>query len=303
MSWWAWLVIVLLLVLLVPIGAIIVAVWVDQWVTGVYLRSITTQQLHHGNSNGRLIVHLPGILADGHTSCKPVLETWLRHGDVATIAYGGERFCARSFVRIAASRLNEIVMNYQEVVLVGSSLGGMLALDLRKELHCEHASVIIVDAPSGAADMLGGGNIGAPLLRLLPFAQWSNRLLGPMMQTMLVPPKDENIEESLNKEELKQQALADMSRWPLSIWRDQLAYMAARPRLNSRDFVDFESVVYLSCDRNNETVKQPAAADAYRRAAGASFRKVSVDSTHCGYVERPTVWSRVFDQELSVLTR
>lgn len=247
--------------------------------------------------SGRLIVYLPGILADGDNSAESVINVWRRYGDVVTVSYTGDSFDAAGVVRIVAATIRND-RQHDNVVLVGSSMGGMLALDVIDNLRrhgglTKKIDIIFVDSPASSRDMLAGGNVGAPVMRALPFGRLYNWLGAPLMRVMLIPPKDENIEPQLDRETIKREAMAAMGVYRLSMWRDQLVYMAAHPRLKQADFVGINRLVYLQCSRNNETVKQPQAADAWGFAAGRMFT-IRVDSTHCGYRERPVIWQEAF---------
>lgn len=295
MPGWLWIVVV-------PFG-FIVLVWLDRVLSGRWLRSDVRLNQHAGNATSRRrLVYLPGILVDGDKSSSPVLGHWLLQGDVTTVSYDGGSFKAAKVVTIVGM---DILLDHRHdrITLIGSSMGGLLAMDIVNWLRRRHYSmsaidIVFVDAPSGAKDMLGGGNIAAPAMRLLPFGRMFSWVARPLMKVMLVPPRDRNIE-SHDKESIKRQALANMAGYPLSIWRDQLAYMAGHRPLQSESFEGLGRLVYLRCDRDNETVAQPQAADSWRQASGDRIEVVGVDSTHCGYLERPSTWRTAFRQVLA----
>lgn len=262
--------------------------------------ALRTQQ---GAETGTLIIYLPGILAGGEDSSQSLIETWLDHGDVLTVSYTGGRFDAEDVVNTVVWSLKTAPKSYLQFVFVGSSMGGLLALDVIDRLRRDRSSVvaysnlILIDSPSGSRDMMAGGNIAAPLMRLMPLPWLFNGIGGWLMSKMFMPPKDENIEgpkEGFAK--IKSRALEMMGKFPFAVWRDQLAYMAAHSSPKAADFQGLRRIVYMRCDRNNETVRSQAA-ETWKRAA-PELQVVGVDSTHCGFIERPSVWNRHFKELL-----
>jgi len=301
MPWWLW-------IFAIPVGLVllfIAATHLDRALSG--LKSDVILHGQRGEKTGRLIIYLPGILAHGDDSSRSLIDTWLRHGDVLTVSYVGERFDAAGVAKTVVRRLQND-LEHNQFVFVGSSMGGLLAVDIVDQMRLNpnrevlvSSSFVLIDSPSGSKDMLSGGNIGAPVMRLLPFGRMFNKLGAPLMRAMLVPPKDENIEAHLDHDGIKSQAIEDMGKYPLSVWRDQLAYMAAHPALRPSSFAGLNRLVYLRCDRNNETVQQPQAANRWARVS-RELRIIGVDSTHCGYLERPMTWNQHFEQVLQDMT-
>jgi hypothetical protein len=183
-------------------------------------------------------------------------------------------------------------------------MGGLLSLDVVSWLR-DHGGtdktikLIAVDSPSGSQNMLAGGNIGAPVLRFLPFGRLYSWMGAGLIKMMLVPPKDENIEPGLDRAAVKREGIAMMSQATLSSWRDQLVYIASRKQLSASDFDGIDApVVYMRCDRNNETVSQPIAANTWSTTS-KTVMVVGVDSTHCGFLERQATWRKAFASVLS----
>lgn len=275
--------------------------------SGTMYPQVTSEGGAINGLSSQLIIYLPGILADGDTSSEPVRAIWQKYGDVMTVSYGTEHFDGAATALAIARILHKdsSCAAYKHLTFIGSSMGGMLALDIIQHLRnmgeaerLNRSSLIMVDTPSGSQDMKAGGNIAAPLMRLLPFGRFCSRLFAPAMRAMLQPPKDENIESHLDAEYIKTTAMAAMEPYSLSIWRDQLAYMASHDAPAPQMFQGLDFVLYLKCGRNNETVTQPQAADRWREAC-ASGDTMWVDSTHCGYLERPFVWNEVFEEALA----
>lgn len=263
---------------------------------------------HRGAATGTLSIYLPGLVAHGDDSSRTVLQTWLKYGDVLTVSYTGERFNAADVIKNVVMRLR-VDVGHDQFVFIGSSMGGLLAVDIIDQLRKDGntatvaaSSIIFVDSPSGSRDMLSGGNIGAPVLRFLPIGRAFNWLHLPM-----VPPKDKNIEDLLDRDTIKAQAIKDMKKFPTSVWRDQLAYMAAHPALRASNFSGLGQLIYLMCDRvvdgvqQNETVKQPQAAETWRNFV-RGLLVIGINSPHCGYLERPRTWNQHFEKVLQNVT-
>ncbi len=309
LSWWQWLAIVLGWVLAVLFGGVVLVaccVWIDALLTRRKLQSRTTLSRTLGENKNTLILALPGILAS-ENSFDPILGTLQKYGDVRTVGYHGEKFDLRKTVRILASELKNEATVYEHLIFFGVSKGGLLALDVQQELRRTKrewrlVDFVPVDSPSGAADMLGGGNIAAVSLRAFPTGKGFNYPGGKLLNAMLVPPRDENIEPQLDNAQVKKRALLAMSSFPFSIYRDQLAYMAARPRLTAEMFDGFNRVAYIRCDRNNETVAQPQASLKFVAAGGDKVEVIAADLTHAGFAERPVTANAVVDAALHYIT-
>lgn len=309
MSLWQWIITTVgwVVAILFGIAAIVVAfIWLDAYLTRKTMRSIFTFHRSGGRQNGTLVVALPGILA-GESSFQPILSTLQKYGEVVIVNYDGEKFDARQIVDSLVSKLKDLARTYDHLVFFGSSMGGMLALDAQSslrqlEIDWRRTSIVFVDSPSGSADMLNGGNIGAPLLRGLPTGRAFNLPGAKILNAMILPPKDENIEEELDKAQVKKSAILSMRRFPFSLWRDELAYMAARRWSQYEMFSGFDRMIYLRCDRDNVTIKQPQAGLKYVVASGYKLRIQDVDSTHCGYAERPATWNLAIDTAMQYVT-
>lgn len=267
----------------------------------------TTVDMVREYGSDTLVVFLPGILADGKSASEPILDTLSAYGSVAVVSYGFKRFDPQQAVETIAQFVED--SNYRKYVLVGCSMGGLLAVDVLHRLHdmgksgkVNSTRLVIVDAPDGGAqDMLGGGNIIAPILRFVPVGRAINALARPVMGKMLVPPKDENIESGIDAVELKERAIRDMSRFSLSIWRDQLVYMAQHAKLVDARIPGRGTVIYMMNTLNNETIRQPQSSDGWQRGTLARVKIMDVESPHCGFGERPATWNAAFREAFALL--
>lgn len=301
MLWWQKVGLSIVLVPAALIGVAHLDAAIASYDSGVSFE-LEAQNDHYPSDESHLIVYLPGILADGHQSSRPMVATWLQYGDVLSVSYTGQRFDADEVVEQIVGYIT--TDTHASYTLIGSSMGGLLAVDVIDGLRAADESdkvrstdLIIVDAPSGSRDMLGGGNVVAPVLRLLPAGRLANWLLTPLMQAMLAPPKHEDMQPGLDSQVVVEQAVAMMRQFPYSVWRDQLAYMASHRPPQAADFASISQVDYLQCDLRNVTVSQPQAAQTWQ--AAASWMTVwQVDSPHTAYSELPDLWNQVFHQIL-----
>lgn len=254
----------------------------------------------------------PGILSPGHKAMldlndedgpTSVMATLLRHGDVTTFAYEGKRFSHSRAVRQA---VDAICSSFQvrgtaeqpaQVVLFGASMGGQVFhdalrhitdLDQRGRIH-----LVLMDTPSGSRDLGLGGNIAAPVLRWIPLLR--GMLLGSL-PARSSPPKDEEIQDDLDKERVKEVANRRLSGFPFRIWAEQLVQLGRfRPNVESLDGLG--SVHYMKCTLGNETVKQPQAARNWAvQDFDCSFQVYDVAMPHCGWLQYPSEMQRVLEE-------
>jgi hypothetical protein len=298
--------------LVIIVDVLVIDALLRRW----FLRDRLDFYRYLGNPEARTqILYLSGILANGDLSSRPVRPTWLRHGDVLCVSYGTERFIPRKTVRRIAKRtLVELRRNKPEkLVIIGSSMGGVLGLDVWTVLRGQrympkHVEFIAVDGIQGSENMRGGGNIVAPILSFVPIGPMIGSLLTLGLHKGMKLPKDSNIQRDLDKAKVKRAAEAAM--WPYkgSIWRDQLAYMATHDNLKPSYFKGFTRVYYMMCIGNkaneidNETIKQPHEMNKWRLAcevARVEFSKIEVPTQHCAYAEQPRIWNEEFNFPLS----
>lgn len=299
----------LLWILIGPIMLVVIGGHIDSSLSR--LQPLTKLNLHPGANTGCLIIYLPGILADGEESCKPLMKTWLARGDVLTVSYDKARFVPIETAEIVADALIDFAQanGYIEYKFIGSSMGGLLTLDVWNVLRrpdyrgrggddiIATSTAIIVDSPSGSRDMLGGGNIAAPLMRMMRFGRFFNVISRPLMRAMFKGPKRENTDESLDYTAIYERAMAQLRSFPLSGWRDCMAYMAAHRGPQTRDFEGIRHITYVNCNGDNETVRQPNAATAWAQAAMTTARSVvrieCLKVAHCSYSEQLRLWNRL----------
>lgn len=245
-----------------------------------------------------LIVHLPGILSHGTTSFLPadgsttdpagVMGALRAYGDVWAASYVGRNFDPRQIARRTAETIRWAP--HSHVTVIGSSMGGLLAVDALRRMVGVRQSLrlVLVDTPFAAADLMGGGNIVAPLLNLTRLGQ-VRRFHD--MAIKGVPPKDSEIQDGLDTRLVKEVAVQRMQGFTLGMWMQQLAYMASWRYPSDGPYAP--RAHYVACTLGNITVRQPQA-ESHWVGAQPLLRSHDVKSPHCGYLQQPAEFIRAF---------
>ncbi len=242
-----------------------------------------------------LFVYFPGILADGESSFKDQLPTLQERGDVLMVSYTGERFEAEVVVEQTTARISEDVqrVGYDSVVLLGSSMGGLVAYDTYQHLQQTHLAVkysmILVDAPTGRHDLQ------SPLdkISLGSWVWWagpiSNLFSSVYFDATFVEPKEANIEPGVDRNQLAR-SVEKAKGFPLSWAMDQTRFIIGHDPLEVNSLKDIR-VIYVRSTRDDDTVR-PNSFDPWNSASGGKAVRIEVDSTHAGYAERPSTWNQ-----------
>ncbi|MBC7943464.1 alpha/beta fold hydrolase [Candidatus Saccharibacteria bacterium] len=255
--------------------------------------------------NGTLIVYLPGILAGGRASSVGFIDIWRRNSDlVLLVEYGDERFDGEFCAKVVADAIQRqnAVTPFRRIVFIGSSMGGLLAYDVIRQLDVNTGSLedtvsielIALDAPTSRTDFQPPNHLVAPVLRVLPFGPIWNRL--NLIEKMFVPPKEENIEVGVDRAELARR-VDEGKNYRISFWRDELVYIMTHgaPKYNALEG-RVDRLVYVRSTRDNDTVR-PEAYNAWAATTSVATR-MEVDSTHVGFAERPKTWRQAFEKLL-----
>lgn len=256
-------------------------------------------------SNGNtLFVYFPGILADGVTSSQELVPTWRRHGDVLLVSYEGRRFKGDKIVADTAREVYHLVADnyYENVVFLGSSMGGLLSYDTIQALEATDLKrepkfkLVLMDAPTKRSELQ------SPLdkIALGSWLWWagpiSNLISKPYFALTFVGPNEENIEPEVDRSKLDA-AVAESKSFKLSWAMDQNRFIIGHSPVE-RDALKDVDVVYVRSTRDNDTVR-PEAFDTWALAAGRrNITRIEVDSTHVGFNERPDVWRKAFGQQI-----
>lgn len=258
----------------------------------------------------RLLVYLPGILFDGDASVATIKDAMLASvSDGMFVSYGFWRFIPKKVLKstaMAIGRPNE--RDYTSIVLVGASFGGRIAADLATELYTHYGwetsaiKVVMVDTPCENNSFQEPGRTVSLVMKWLYFGPLVSALVAPIIKKTLVPPYDVDIEDGLDREQVKRTAVQQMARFMLSNVADQQRYLADNSIQWTMGLTDIE-VAYLVCVRNNITVVQPAAwrkVELYTRHQVNHFSVLEVESPHCGFGQLPSLWSEAFRKALAV---
>lgn len=276
------------------------------------------------NVSGTTIVCVPGVLTRCQEHHKPLLLE--RFGRVIYKDYD-ETFDVPSFVRHVVAEIVQLLRSGQHVVVVGTSVGGMITAFISQSLldeQVEHdrLKIIINDAPFGLKSFGGFGWMPGWLANS-PFSSVAARpvALGIMLAGRLGPglPKDDEIDtpsadireklawHSVPSDEwpalVKQQARNGLMGHSVGLFARQIRWMPRVERNGSldeavRSLVDLD-VTYVACIKGNVTVRQPLACDSWLERMGnydttGAPRWRSVSGPHVGYLQNQPKWDEVF---------
>jgi hypothetical protein len=201
---------------------------------------------------------------------------------------------------------------------------------------------IIVDAPPDHRGMGGGGNWIAPVLRFIPIGRVVNSL-NLVDRFMRVLPQNKNIDNAADFAAIsggvattypgyikwvRAQAMTGLSGHKASVFRDQVVNIATMPWYE--DSFKNRVPLYIACTNKptqwktfdepmdpevtdaegnlpvqwpkNDTIRQWPALSGFRKRV-AKLEVWVVRSTHCGFYERPRVWSQAIEQAVKAVRR
>ena len=214
-------------------------------------------------SNSRvLFVYYPGILADGVTSSAKISPVWQEHGDVLHVSYSGGRFSPKRVVKTVAGWINDHQGDYDTVVFIGSSMGGLLSYDTVPLIENKIADIrfILADAPTKRSDFQ------APLdkISLATWGWWAgpinNLTVGKLyFKATFRGPAEKNIEPGVDRDELARR-VEEAKSFPISINNDWIRYIIGHDTLTPASLQGYEAV-YIRSTRDDDTVR-PEAQDA-----------------------------------------
>lgn len=253
---------------------------------------------------GRTIVFLPGVKSRGDETLLPsdrsttdpagVLGALRTLGWVVTATYVREKFFSpKKVVSEIARMIQNELDSGQEVVIIGSSFGGMLAvdaLDLVSDDDRRTVHLIPVSTPFGSRNLLGGGDIVGPILKWTGL-DW---LLMPILALFTDKAgtiNAEAIQSDLDIGAVQAEGRVRSSGFSLSGFIRQVGYMS-RWRSPRRGWWSFW-ITYVSC-KLDEVVRQPQAPDDWAEEySGITVREVPV--FHCEYLGSPKVFSEAIE--------
>lgn len=269
----------------------------------------TIKHLRTSERDDVIIVFLPGLLAASSVMSDRILDVWARFGKVWGVDYTTPRFRPERIASLVKDQLLRACAGesgIERVVLIGSSMGALLAYDIQQSLAKSPVvkidiDLVVVDAPTGRSDFQCPLDLTAPLVRVLPFGPLWNHLSKPIMKLLFIPPKEGEIDADVDPEWLDQQVEGARS-FPLSFWRDQVMYILRHgtPKAGSID----SSLIYIRSTEDDDTVR-PEAADKWRLAVGPkpprSFMLDAEGAKHAAFAQNPHAYEEVFPVAFELL--
>ncbi|MDB5176543.1 MAG: hypothetical protein JWN75_211 [Candidatus Saccharibacteria bacterium] len=258
----------------------------------------------------------PGVLGESFNQIGPIRDVFsqygrLFYGKIGRVIYS-PTLVKRRFAR--QIELAEKTHGYDKGVLVGISLGACIALDVNDQRfennpNAEKYGLIVFDGVAGSKNLLSGGNIFAPIFRVLrwmiPIGLISGLIIGMLI---MIPqglwinqgPKDEEIEDGLDKEQVKKKAKRDMFGYLPGVFARQLVHIAAS-EVNAERLSRFAWIQYYQYDWKNVTVNQPGERLKWQeiaREAEVPFDYRVIDAPHVAFAQMPTVSRKALSQGL-----
>lgn len=267
------------------------------------------KHLRSSENDEVVIVFLPGLLASSTMLSSRILDVWSRYGQVWGVDYSPPRFMPEHIAGLVADELARHCAaepNTQRIVLIGSSLGGLLVYDIQQQLAGSRfvkaeVGVVVVDAPTGREDFQSPLNWTSQVVRVLPFGPIWNHLSSWAMEQLFIPPKEGEINVNVDRDWLAEQVAGARS-FPLSFWRDQVMFILKHgaPKPESIDV----SLIYIRSTEDDDTVRYEAS-EAWRRAMSSksprSFMLDAEGAKHAAYAQNPSAYEKVFPRAFGLL--
>ncbi len=265
-------------------------------------QAVDMEVLAPDGSSTTFIVYLPGILASATMMPERLVKTMAQFGEVWGVNYLSPRFRPKRIISVVSRWIIaccEKDPRIEHVILVGSSMGGLLAYDINKKLSKSplmknvEIGIMAIDAPTESKDLQPPFDFLSPFVRIIPFGPLSNLLRKPIMKRLVIPPKEGEIDYDIDREWLEQQVEGARSFLP-SFWYDQTMYIVRHGALaaNSIDC----PVVYIRSTEDDDTVK-PEAADSWQQAVSpispVSFMLDAEGAKHAAYAQNPSAYEEV----------
>ena len=227
-----------------------------------------------------LVVHLPGLVADGEWSVRNMTDTWLRYGDVWLVDPTGSRFEHDVLTQKIALLLE--ADEHGRIIFVGSSLGAFNALDILKELSPEKVArtvfgFVAVCAPSG-----GVSDIKQPLkatsgvASVFRFGPVTNATWGKLFTRAITGEQPRS--------------------FAMTYYIDQVNYVRSRP---APDLELLAKINFVYLQAANDEVVEPSAANAWTTDDNKIIR---VKAKHVSYDVDTEEWNKAFDKALGLMT-
>ncbi len=320
MQWW-----LIVVIVICAIAAVVIALlFLDK-----YLRREKIQEavkmvplkttLKPRTYRNTLIVYLPGILANADMISPRVLKTWAEHGEVWGANYIPPRFLPDRIVYEVSNWISERLEkddSAQRLILIGSSMGGLLAYGIHQRVadhllmkNTVFCDVMVIDAPTGREDLQRPLNLSAPVVRILPFGPIWNHLSGLIMKFLFIPPKEGEIDSDVDPVWLAEQVEGARS-FPLSFWRDQIMYILNHGVPTPGSVSWYSRMVYVRSTEDTDTVRPSAVrvwSDVFqpgRSSFAWQFKCFEArGAKHAAYAQNPSSYEEVFPKVFKALER
>jgi pimeloyl-ACP methyl ester carboxylesterase len=243
----------------------------------------------------RAVVFLTGTQSSGLTHSSDIQQAFWKLGSFVVVEYNPEAFDMQTVIETLLSELHK--RGFTEIYLFGSSLGGLVGLNIVARNHKTHEIIILgtllSNVPRGLVDLFDQrAKVIAKIRRVGPLG---NRLLGPIMGLMFNPPPPGP---GANLSLLRRHHQASKA-WPVSGWIDEV-----RTIVNQRDFQPEElrpvhAVLIVAAGDN---VVKPEATEHWQQLLQVPNNCVlHVNSGHEQYVDDPLPWYKVMQQAARLL--
>lgn len=258
-----------------------------------------------GTDTGRLILYVPGAICPACESIEPLAALLKQYGEVACVEYGArgrdalwEEFNPAEVVHVATDYIDVMqTSGFDKFLLVGASLGGPLAYDIAKSRPEVQFDFVSVCSPFyGARDIHFPLRAVAPARHVLTHRVVAQFNRCEVMERIMFPPKDENLEPGVERGPLDRYA-SHCASYRVSFWRDQVAYILSPREITPLDNVR-KSVVVGGYDRD-DLVTEAAASRAYKGLGADLLLRANVG--HVAFWEQPQLWNEVFQHVFDAL--
>jgi len=251
-----------------------------------------------------MILFLPGLIANARSMPRSIEEEWAKNGGVWGVEYSAPRFNPKQIV----DEVVEFIVRYceehdqkvQNIVLIGSSLGGLLAYDVQARLRVRNAtaeravSLVMIDSPTKGSDLHAPLGTLAQVVRITPIGPILN-CLSPFLTKLLAPkPAEHRWGVGVNENELAR-SVKNARKYPLSFYRDQVLYIVKHnPPL---DYSLTGRQLFFIRSEGDALVNSLQAMDSWRTATGTrGFSCAFVDADHAAYQLQPLRYRVAFQE-------
>lgn len=252
----------------------------------------------------KVFILIPGILSRGEEQFEPLFQTFLKYGSLDVFSYVGHGFNLDQISRSVAKLIDQHIKNNKKVVLVGASLGGIVAnhsLSYVINANPLNLELIMIDTPFGVETMKAFPDRLAFLTSIYPGAPIPNVFGDRLLNSMQDLPKKqyvdtpEDVDSDAYYQEISEKAYHYLSNHRFSTWWRQLVVMVKHRPTKHSEYV----MTYIRSDgQANDIVSQPLASKRWK-SFYPNMTIFTLSSAHCGFLQQKSRWVRMFDFILS----